>query len=445
MVRRLAGRGGGPRAQPKESRHLMFKKLALATVATILLVVPAAAGANVVTDWNRTMVGALETAAPPPPLASRDAAIVQTSVFDAVNGIARRYTPVHVPPAAPPGASRDAAAAGAAHESLVALFPLQRTMLDQQLSATLAQIGARDDGTSIAAGLQWGEEVADQILTWRATDGLAVTPPPYVAAGVPGRYALTPPAFAPPAFRPFATMTPFAIASPGQFLPGPPPPLTSARYARDLNEVKALGSADSTIRTPGQTETALFWQSDTPAAIWNRVADDLAEQRGTPLLRDARILALMNMSLADTTIAFFNAKNHYDTWRPITAIQQADTDGNPGTTPDSTWTPLLITPSFQEYPSGHAAVSNGAASVLAAFYGDDTSFTATSATMTTVQRSFTSFAQAVAQVENARVWGGIHFRTATIIGAQMGGEVADYLLGTHLLPIHGHEGNHDDA
>jgi hypothetical protein len=314
-------------------------------------------------------------------------------------------------------------------------------MLDQQLSATLARIGARDDGTSIAAGLQWGAEVADQILTWRATDGLAVTPPPYVAAGVPGRYALTPPAFAPPAFRPFATMTPFAIASPGQFLPGPPPPLTSARYARDLNEVKALGSADSIIRTPGQTETALFWQSDTPAAIWNRVADDLAEQRGTPLLRDARILALMNMSLADTTIAFFNAKNHYDTWRPITAIQQADTDGNPGTTPDSTWTPLLITPSFQEYPSGHAAVSNGAASVLAAFYGDDTSFTATSATMTTVQRSFTSFAQAVAQVENARVWGGIHFRTATIIGAQMGGEVADYVVGTHLLPIHGHDGH----
>ena len=422
----------------------MFKKLALATVATIVLVVPAAAGANVVTDWNRTMVGALETAAPPPPLASRDAAIVQTSVFDAVNGIARRYTPVHVPPAAPPGASRGAAAAGAAHESLVALFPLQRTMLDQQLSATLARIGARDDGASIAAGLQWGEDVADQILTWRATDGLAVTPPPYVAAGVPGRYALTPPAFAPPAFRPFATMTPFAIASPAQFLPGPPPPLTSARYARDVNEVQALGSADSTIRTPEQTETALFWQSDTPAAIWNRVADDLAEQRGAPLLRDARILALMNMSLADATIAFFNAKNHYDTWRPITAIQQADTDGNPGTTPDSTWTPLLITPSFQEYPSGHAAVSNGAASVLAAFYGDDTSFTATSATMTTVQRSFTSFAQAVAQVENARVWGGIHFRTATIVGAQMGGEVADYLLGTHLLPIHGHHGHDGD-
>ena len=237
----------------------MFKKLALATVATMMLVVPAAAGADVVTDWNRTMVGALVTAASPPPLASRDAAIVQTSVFDAVNGIARRYTPVHVPPAAPPGASRDAAAAGAAYESLVALFPLQRAILDQQLAATLAGIGARDDGSAIAAGLQWGEQVADQILTWRATDGLAVVPPPYVPAGVPGRYAPTPPAFAPPAFRPFATMTPFAIASPAQFLPGPPPALTSARYARDVNEVKALGSAGSTIRTPRQTETAVFW------------------------------------------------------------------------------------------------------------------------------------------------------------------------------------------
>ncbi|MGZ4248450.1 MAG: vanadium-dependent haloperoxidase [Solirubrobacteraceae bacterium] len=422
----------------------MFKRLALVTVATIALVVPAAAGADVVTDWNRIMVGALETAGPAPPLASRDAAIVQASVFDAVNGIARRYTPVHVPPAAPRGASRAAAAAGAAHESLVALFPLQRATLDQQLSATLARIGTRDDSRSIMAGLRWGEQVADQILTWRATDGLAVTPPPYVAAGVPGRYAPTPPAFAPPAFRQFATMTPFAIASPAQFLPAPPPPLTSAQYARDFNEVKALGSADSAIRTPEQTETALFWQSDTPAAIWNRIADDVAEQHGAPLQREARILALMNISLADATIAFFNAKNYYDTWRPITAIQQADTDGNPGTTPDSTWTPLLVTPSFQEYPSGHAVVSNGAASVLAAFYGDDTSFTATSATMTTVQRSFTSFSQAVTQVENARVWGGIHFRTATIAGAHMGGEVADYVIGTHLLPIHGHGGHHGD-
>ena len=338
----------------------MFKRLALVTVATIALVVPAAAGADVVTDWNRIMVGSLETAGPAPPLASRDAAIVQASVFDAVNGIARRYTPVHVPPAAPRGASRAAAAAGAAHESLVGLFPLQRATLDQQLSATLAGIGARDDGRSIMAGLRWGEQVADQILTWRATDGLAVTPPPYVAAGVPGRYAPTPPAFAPPAFRQFATMTPFAIASPAQFLPAPPPALTSAQYARDFNEVKALGSADSTIRTPEQTETARFWQSDTPAAIWNRIADDLAEQRCAPLLREARILALMNISLADATIAFFNAKSYYDTWRPITAIQQADTDGNPATTPDSTWTPLLVTPSFQEYPSGHAVVSNGA-------------------------------------------------------------------------------------
>jgi hypothetical protein len=198
MVCRLPVGGGGPRAHRGESRHLMFKKLALVTVATLMLVVPAAAGADVVTDWNRIMVGALETAGPAPPLASRDAAIVQASVFDAVNGIARRYTPVHVPPAAPRGASRAAAAAGAAHESLVGLFPLQRAMLDQQLSATLARIGARDDGRSIMAGLRWGEQVADQILAWRATDGLAVVPSPYVAAGVPGRYAPTPPAFALP-------------------------------------------------------------------------------------------------------------------------------------------------------------------------------------------------------------------------------------------------------
>lgn len=424
----------------------MFRKLALATVAGAMFVVPATAGADVVTDWNRTMVGAVATAGAPPPTASRDAAIVQSAVFDAVNGIARRYTAVHVLPAAPRGASPDAAAAGAAHEALVVLFPMQKTMLDQRLSETLSLTGPRGDYRSITKGLQWGTAVADQILAWRATDGSSVVPPPYVpATGVPGRYQLTPPGFVPPTFRQLATTTPFAIASPSQFLPGPPPALKSAEYARDLNEVKALGSADSTIRTPEQTETALFWQSDTPAGIWNRVADDLAGERGASLLRNSRILALMNISLADATIAFFNAKNYYDTWRPVTAIQQADTDGNPNTVADPGWMPLLVTPTFQEYPSGHAVVTNAAATVLASFYGEDTSFTATSATMTTVQRSFTSLSQAVAQVENARVWGGIHFRYATATGAQMGAEVADYVVGTHLLAIDRydrHRGDH---
>jgi hypothetical protein len=364
-------------------------------------------------------------------------------VFDAINGIAGRYTPVHVAAEAPHGASRAAAAAGAAHEALVALFPAQQPMLDQRLADTITQIAEdRDgDGRSIVLGLRWGKTVADDILAWRATDGFAAVLPPYVpATGVPGRWQPTPgaPAQA-PLFRQFATMTPFAISAPDQFLPPPPPPLRSAQYARDFNEVKALGSATSTVRTPEQTRIAIFWQSDSAAAIWNRVADDLTEQRDGSLLHNARILALTNIALADATISIWNAKNHYDTWRPVTAVQQADVNTNPDTIPDPTWTPLLPTPAFQEYPAGHPGVSNAAALVLASFYGDDTPFTATSANPTVAGLSFGSFSQAIVQVENARVWSGIHLRTACLTAAHMGAQVADYISHTQLRPVHPHD------
>ena len=417
----------------------MIRRLALMAITFAVFAAPATASADVVTDWNRTMVDALEIAKTPPPPSARVAAIVQSAVFDAVNGIARRYTPVRVPPGAPRGASRVAAAAGAAHEALLALFPSQQAMLDQQLADTLSQTHGSD--RSIALGLQWGKAVADQILAWRATDHFTDVLPPYVPAVIPGRWQPTPPLFGPPLFRQFAIMTPFALTSASQFLPAPPPPLNSEQYAQDFNEVKALGSATSTVRTPGQTQTAVFWQADTPAAIWNRVADDLAQQHDDgSVLGNARVLALMNIALADATIAIWNAKNHYDTWRPITAIQQADINTNPDTTPDPTWMPLITTPAFQEYPAGHPGVSNAAATVLAAIYGDDTAFTATSLGLPGVERSFTSFSSAVEQVENARVWGGIHFRFATLAAAGMGAEVADYVIATQLLRV-----NRDDS
>jgi len=411
----------------------MIRRVALMAVAIGAFAMPGAARADVVTDWNRTMVAALEIAKTPPPPSARVAAIVQSAVFDAVNGVARRYTPVHVQPAAPRRASRIAAAAGAAHEALLVLFPAQQAMLDQQLADTLAQTPGSH--RSIALGLQWGKSVADGILAWRATDHFTDVLPAYIPTVAPGRWQPTPPLYGPPLFRQFANMTPFALRSPEQFLPDPPPPLTSEQYAQDFNEVKLLGSMTSTVRTPEQTETAKFWQDDTPAAIWNRVADDLAQQCDGSMLRNARILALMNIALADATIAIWNAKNTYDTWRPITAIQQAASDGNPDTSPDPNWTPLLVTPAFQEYPAGHPGVSNAAASVLARIYGDDTAFTASSFGLPGVERSFTSFSSAVAQVEDARVWGGIHFRFATVAAARMGEEVADYVTSTELVPI----------
>lgn len=409
-----------------------MRRLALVLITLTAFATAGVARANPVTDWNRTMIDALEAAKTAPPPSARIAAIVQASVFDAVNGIRPRYAPYRIAPAAPPGASRAAAAAGAAHEALSALLPDQRALLDERLAASLAEIAPGRSPASVASGLAWGRSVADAILAWRSTDGLNAVMPPYVPGSAPGDWQPTPPLFGPPLFRQFANLVPFALTSPSQFLPGPPPPLTSRRYARDFNEVKAVGSATAAPRSPFDTETAVFWQADTPAAMWNRVADALADARHTSPLTSARRLALMNFALADATIAIWNAKNRYDTWRPITAIHAADTDGNPATIADPDWTPLLTTPAFQEYPAGHPGVTAAAATVLAAAYGDCTPFTVTSVGAPGVERRFGSFSAAVQQVEDARVFGGIHFRFATVAAADMGTGVGRYVLDTFL-------------
>lgn len=225
-------------------------------------------------------------------------------------------------------------------------------------------------------------------------------------------------------------MTPWALTSPSQFLPPAPPSLTSSRWSNDLAEVEAYGSATSTVRMPWQTETAIFWQSDTPAAAWNRVADDLAESHGTTLTQNARLLALTNIALADAIIASFNAKNTYDFWRPVTAIRA---------TSDPTWTPLLPTPVFQEYPSAHATVSAAPAAVLSSFYGNTTAFTVTAAGLPGVTRSFTSFSAAVQQVEDARVWVGFHYRFSCEVGAALGTQIGAYVTTTLMRPLHGND------
>jgi PAP2 superfamily len=409
-----------------------MKKLVSLIVVVAGLVAPAVAKADVVTAWNRTMVTGLEAAHVGPQPSSRIGAIVETSVFDAVNGIERRYTPFHVTPDAPPGASRAAAAASAAYTALVALIPSQQSLFDQQLQSTLAQISddPADPGQSVLRGLDWGHGVANAVLAWRANDGLNAVLPPYVFGTSPGDYQPTPPLFGPPLFRQYATMTPWALTAPSQFLPAGPPSLTSAGWAQDLAEVQAYGSATSTVRTAWETETARFWQSDTPVAMWNRVADDLAESHDTTLSQNARLLALTNIAMADAMIATFNAKNTYNFWRPVTAI---------AATGDPTWSPLLPTPAFQEYPSAHSTVSAAPATVLAEFYGDETPFTLTSANMPGVTRDFISFTEAVQQVESARVWAGFHFRFSCEDGATLGTNVANWVLATLALPVRGNE------
>lgn len=390
----------------------------------------------VVLDWNHTMIDALEVALTPPPPAVRIGAIVQASVFDAVNGVTHEYTPFRVATSAPPNSSAAAAAAGAAHEALLKLFPTQQPALDAALAATLSQLTHDPAGPAgVTSGLAWGTQVADDILTWRAGDGISAVLPPYMSSTDPGRWQPTPPLFGPPAFRQFADMTPWVMSSPGQFLPGPTPALTSARYTRDFNEVASIGQDTSSTRSAFDTQTAVFVQSDVPVAIWDRVADDLiAGSHHLGITAAARLLAAENMAMADAVISVWNAKNFFDTWRPVTAIRAADTDGNPATAANSSWSPLLTTPAFQEYPAGHPGVSAAALAVLSRTFGEHTHFTATSATMPGVERHYTSFTAAKKQVVDARVFGGIHFRTAGTVAVRMGNQVARLVTSTAMLP-----------
>jgi membrane-associated phospholipid phosphatase len=398
--------------------------------------VQAATGGNAVINWNRILLTTLATAAVPAPPGTRLGAIVQAAVFDAVNGIEPQYTSIHVAPAAPRGASRDAAAAGAAHTGLVAMFPLQKGNLDADLAASIAAIHLGEDAspTAIADGLAWGNSVAGQILAWRATDGFNTVLPPYVPGTAPGDWQPTPGGTGDPKFRTLAITTPFALTSPSQFRPAGPPALTSELYARDLAEVTAFGNTTSAVRTATQTETAIFWQVDTVTDIWDRVADTLAVQHHYGLLRSARLLAFVNVALADAAISVWDAKNKFNFWRPVTAIGQAD------------WTPLLVTPYFQEYPSGHSGASSAAAMVLASYFGNHTEFTVTSNGLPHVERSFTTFSSAIAQVADARVFAGFHFRFSCNDASAMGAQVANYAKDTLMKPIKdGHEGTGDDG
>jgi hypothetical protein len=397
----------------------------------------AADNPNVVIDWNQTMLAALATAKVPAPASMRLGAIVQAAVFDAVNGIGPQYTPVHVAPAAPDRASQPAAAVGAAYTALVSLFPSQKPTLDADLAASVAALRGNHHGSSspIGLGLSWGDSVAAQIVAWRSTDGFSSPPSPYLPGTSPGDWQPTPGGSGLPKFQTLATTTPFALTSPSQFRPAGPPAVTSAKYTRDFNEVMAFGGATSSARTTYQTETATFWQGDTPTDMWDRVADSLAQERHLNLLKTARLLAFVNLAEADASFAVWDAKTTFNFWRPVTAIAQAALDGNPNTNPEAGWLPLLVTPYFQEYPSAHSGVSSAAVTVLESFFGDRVEFTVTSNGLPGVERSFNRLSDAIAQVGDARVFAGFHFRFSVNDGARMGVQVARYAESRLMRPV----------
>jgi len=404
----------------RSMRLLISLVIGCATAAT--------AHADEVTDWNQIFLQANIDAGTNPLFSSRLAAIVQAAVFDAVNGIERKYSPIHVPLDGPLGGSIRAAAVQAAYTTLVAIFPAQKSMLDSSLAGSLAVIANAEDKNAMRRGIEWGRTVAESILQWRSTDGFSPAPPDYSGGSEPGQWRPTPPAFAFGLGPQFATMMPWVIKRPSQFRPHGPPQLNSLRYTADFNESKTIGSVTSSIRTPDQTLYAQFWNSATVTYLWNRTAVSVATERNFTLSDNARLLAMLNVAIADGAIACWDAKYTYSFWRPVTAIPLAGADGNPDTDPDSDWTPLIVTPPHPEYPSAHSTASAAALSVLSVFFGEITSFTVDSYGMPGVARSFADFSSAAAEIKNARIFGGIHFRSSCNDGQSLGVAVAEYVL-----------------
>jgi hypothetical protein len=402
-------------------------------IACAALIPSSSSRANMVTDWNETAEAVIRASTPSPPIQIRALAIVNAAIYDAVNGIARTYQPYFVTDAAPPGARKEAAAAQAAFTALLGLFPAQASLLEERLAESLARIpGDRRGSHSIARGRAWGEQVAQAVLAWRATDGLSTVVPPYFGGFAPGQWRSIPDGTVPGALPQYAMLVPFTMNNSSQFRPGPPPVLDSPQYAADVNEVKAIGRVDSAIRTETQTQLSLLWAATSPLEE-NAVARSVAPRRYA-LVDTARFFALINFAACDGMIAGFDAKYHYGFWRPFHAIRLADTDGNPATEPDPSWTSLIPAPNHPEYISTHSTVTGATMRVLALLLGNQTPFTLSSPALPGVTVTYQSFSDAAVEVGLSRIWGGIHFRTACEVGRTVGESIADQAVTNYVLP-----------
>ena len=394
---------------------------------------PPAGDAKVISDWNQiatsTMAG--DTTKTGHPQVFLYMAFVQAAVYDAVVGIDRRYEPYSFHARAPHPSSTQAAAVAAAHEVLVKYFPYAQATLDAAYATSLAEI---PDGTAKTNGIVFGVRAADNLIALRANDGrdapiLFAQPP---ATGV---WRPTPPAFQ-SMFDPWlGFVTPLLVRSATQFGPPGPPTLTSARYTRDFTEVKAYGSATSTVRTADQTATARFF-SGNALVQFNAALRDQATVRVLDIVQSARMFAAVDMSVADGLITVWRAKYVYGFWRPITAVNLADTDGNPATTADPTWVPLLATPAYPEYPSGYnvvAATTTGGLEQL--FHAQRLNLTLISTAVPNTLRHYDTGRALRADVVDARVWLGIHFRFADVDSRNLGLQLSDWTLDHYFQPV----------
>lgn len=388
-------------------------------VGTMLLLLPAAGTADAVLDWNQVALDRLVAAQQPPPAGARTLAMVHVALFDAILATTpgeRRFAPYVFRGPAAATASAEAAAAAAARTVLARLFPDQLEPIDGAYGAALAKI---PEGGAKSAGIALGEAAGGACLALRADDG-AEAPESYRPRTVAGVYVPT----TLPVSSQWPRVKPWILESGAQIRPGPPPALASELWARDYAEVKSLGARADSARTAAQTEAARFWTITGPAA-WNPVVRALAAARPAPLVANARLFALVNMAAADALVAVFDAKYAYEFWRPITAIRNGDGDGNEATAPDPRWLPLVETPMHPEYPCAHCITAGAVAEVLESEFGKGavTPIEMTSPTAPGVTHRWTRLADYVAEVDQARIWGGIHYRNSTAVGEAMGREI----------------------
>jgi len=395
------------------------------TVAAADSSVPGSGSSAIVVDWNKELVKIVNTPGAQPATIhpTRSFAILHVAIYNAVASTTRRNTPYLFSLDAPAGARLDAAAAEAGHDVLVSLYPSWKAPLDQQLAGELASIPS---GKPKTQGVAVGALSATLTLALRANDGSNVPPPAIPAGTQPGQYRPAPPTFTPPVFTQWANVTPFVLQSADQFRPAAPRAVTSSAYQRAIDEVKSLGEKTSTTRTADQTQIAKFW----PGPIWvswNEIAESSALAHHTDLARTAQLFALLNLSFADTTIAFYDAKYTYLVWRPITAIREGGS-GTPAEAANPTWTPLLGTAPDPSYPGAHSAISAAGAAVLASFFGDADNLSVNSDTLPGVVRTFDSYSAAANEAGLSRIYGGVHTRIDHVAGAQLGRDVAAFVL-----------------
>jgi len=419
--------------QPMKSPYLFVSALAVC-----VLTGPRVFGDNAVLYWNDQALDATRLARNPPPMSSFFFATFHAAIFDAVNGITHFRHGWLVNEPAPAGADTDAAIASAAHTVLIALWghATNPHNLDVAYEKALAGI---PEGPGKADGLAWGKHVAEAILAARVKSGFDKPIPGQYSSTEPGKWRETPPGFRPPVLPHWGHVTPFVMASPDQFRAPPPPPVDSKQYAEEIAFTAKVGARDGADRTEDQTLSTAFWSDDlgtcTPPGHWNVIAEDLARRNHLSVSETARLFALLNFAEADAAISCWDTKFYYRTWRPETSIRELDSKLNPCVKPNPDFIPLMVSPAFPSYISGHSAFSAAAARLLERFFGtDEIEFSVRSDGLPGAVRSYKKLSEARNEIGMSRIWAGIHVMSDNLEGQKAGIKIADWVFDHALGP-----------